>query len=162
MAKEFITCIHGTLSKGCRTMPELASIVPFEGLRHSTPTPLPPIYSRPPWIPTDPLAPFPPPHHTGRMLGGGDLRSRICYSCSVPPHKSLTSCLFLIFFLLRKKRSKGLGLMLSELGTSCHGKTATAKGYTKMLVTGGGGETMRQDFLPRKGFLHAFTKQPCK
>lgn len=29
--------------------------------------------------------------------------------------------------------------MLSELGTSCHGKTATGKGYTKMLVTGGGG-----------------------
>lgn len=32
-------------------MQELASIVPFEGLRHSTPTPLPPIYSPPPWIP---------------------------------------------------------------------------------------------------------------
>lgn len=50
--------------------------------------------------------------------------------------------------------------MLSELGTSCHGKTATRKGCTKMLVTGGGGETMRRDFLPWKCSLKAFTKQP--
>lgn len=115
--------------------------------------------------PIDPLSTLPPcpsSDHTGRKPGGGDLRSRICYSCSVPPHKSLTSCLFLIFFLLRKKRSKGSGLMLSELGTSCHGKTATGKGYTKMLVTGGGGgETMGQDFLQWKCFLKAFTKHPC-
>lgn len=145
------------------TMQKLASIVPFEGLHHSTPTPLPPIYFPPPWIPQQTgSAPFPPPDHTGRKLGGGDLCSRICYSCSVPPHKSLTSCLFLIFFLLRKKRSKGLGLMLSELGTSCHGKTATGKGYTKMLMTGGGGEMMRQDFLPWKCFLKALPSSPAK
>lgn len=52
--------------------------------------------------------------------------------------------------------------MLSELGTACHGKTAPGKGYTKMLVTGGGGEMMRQDFPTLKCFLKAFTKQPCK
>lgn len=35
-------------------MQELASIVPFEGLHHSTPTSLPPIYSPPPGIPLRP------------------------------------------------------------------------------------------------------------
>lgn len=48
--------------------------------------------------------------------------------------------------------------MLSELGTSCHGKTAMGKGYTKMLVAAAAGEPGRRDFLPWKCFL----EQPWK
>lgn len=52
--------------------------------------------------------------------------------------------------------------MVSELGTSCHGKTAMGKGYKKMLVTVAGGEPRRWDFAPWKCFLEAFTKQHWK
>lgn len=52
--------------------------------------------------------------------------------------------------------------MLSELGTSCHGKTAMGKGYTKMLVTAAREEPRRWDFLPWQCFLEALPKQPWK
>lgn len=86
-------------------MPALAALFLLKGF--TTPPPLLcPQFT--PFLPGSPTTRS-PPDHTGRKLGGGDVHSRICYSCSVTPHKSLTSCLFLIFFLLRKKRSKGLG-----------------------------------------------------
>lgn len=52
--------------------------------------------------------------------------------------------------------------MLSELGTSCHGKTATGKGYTKMLVIGGGGRDDGTGLSSTEMLSEASTKRPCK